>query len=229
MKQSFERYEKKYILTKLQASEMIAFLKGKMTLDRHHDPNNIVPYKIHSIYLDDKEARIIHKSLEKPSYKEKYRLRWYEDSTMMYLEVKTKYLKRSHKKRISINQKDSQQNDYHTLIKDAFNTSYLTSITHQPISRYCLIEYDRIAFDDEYHHLRITFDYDVSYTFDNVKTALFNHETVIMEIKYDQSLPRFITHYLSKHKFYSQSLSKIGLTHQQHKGATQCHSQFTGF
>ena len=79
MKQSFERYEKKYKITQLQASEMIAFLNGHLALDKHHDQKNIVPYKIHSLYLDDKDARIIHKSIEKPSYKEKYRLRWYED------------------------------------------------------------------------------------------------------------------------------------------------------
>ncbi len=73
---------------------MIAFLKSHMALDRHHQPDHIVPYKIHSYYLDDQDASIIKKSREKPSYKEKYRLRWYNDPTTLFLEVKIKILKK---------------------------------------------------------------------------------------------------------------------------------------
>lgn len=222
MKQSFERYEKKYKITQLQASEMIAFLNGHLALDKHHDPKNIVPYKIHSLYLDDKDARIIHKSIEKPSYKEKYRLRWYEDPRQTFLEVKIKHLKRSHKKRMTLKDDASSYDDYQSLILESFPTSYLTSVTQDPIQKYCLIEYDRIAFDDLNEHLRITFDYDVAYTFQDKKKALFDNETVILEIKYDHSLPRFLSHYLSSHHMYNRSLSKIGLSYQQHKGETLC-------
>lgn len=222
MKQSFERYEKKYKISLLQASEMIAFLNSRLALDTHHDPKNIVPYKIHSLYLDDKEARIIHKSIEKPSYKEKYRLRWYEDSKQTFLEVKIKHQKRSHKKRMTFKEDTSSYDNYQSLILENFPTSYLTSITQDPIQQFCLIEYDRIAFDDHKDNLRITFDYDVSYTFKEEKKALFDAETVILEIKYDQSLPRFLSHYLSSHHIYSRSLSKIGLSLQQHKGETLC-------
>lgn len=222
MKQSFERYEKKYKITQLQASEMIAFLKGHLALDKHHDPKNIVPYKIHSLYLDDKDARIIHKSIEKPSYKEKYRLRWYEDPNQTFLEVKIKHLKRSHKKRMTIKEDSSTYDNYQSLILQNFSTSYLTSITQDPIQKYCLIECVRIAFEDEKENLRITFDYDVSYTFVSEKKSLFDSNTVILEIKYDQSLPRYLSHYLSSNHIYSRSLSKIGLSLQQHKGETLC-------
>lgn len=222
MKQTFERYEKKYKITQFQASEMIAFLNGHLALDKHHDPTNIVPYKIHSFYLDDKDARIIHKSIEKPSYKEKYRLRWYEDRNQMYLEVKIKHLSRSHKKRMIFKEDSSLLDNYQSLILESFPTSYLTSITHGPIQKYCLIEYDRIAFEDQKENLRITFDYNVSYSFQEEKKSLFDSDTVILEIKYDQSLPRYLSHYLSYQHMYSRSLSKIGLSLQQHKGETLC-------
>jgi hypothetical protein len=222
MKQSFERYEKKYKITQLQASEMIAFLNGHLALDKHHDPKNIVPYKIHSLYLDDKDARIIHKSIEKPSYKEKYRLRWYEDPNQTFLEVKIKHLSRSHKKRMTFREDSTSLDNYQSLILESFPTSYLTSITQDPIQHFCLIEYDRIAFEDQKENLRITFDYDVSYTFNAEKKSLFDSDTVILEIKYDQSLPRFLSQYLSSHHMYSRSLSKIGLSLKQHKGETLC-------
>lgn len=222
MKQSFERYEKKYKITQLQASEMIAFLKGHLALDKHHNPKNIVPYKIHSLYLDDKKARIIQKSIEKPSYKEKYRLRWYGDPKQTFLEVKIKHLTRSHKKRMTFKEDSSLLDNYQSLILEAYPSSYLTSITNDPIQQYCLIEYDRIAFENQNENLRITFDYDVSYTFQEEKKSLFDSDTVILEIKYDQSLPRFLSHYLSAHHMYSRSLSKIGLSVQHHKGATLC-------
>ena len=222
MKQTFERYEKKYKITQLQASEMIAFLNGHLALDKHHDPKNIVPYKIHSLYLDDKDARIIHKSIEKPSYKEKYRLRWYEDPNQTFLEVKIKHLSRSHKKRMTFREDSTSLDNYQSLILESFPTSYLTSITQDPIQHFCLIEYDRIAFEDQKENLRITFDYDVSYTFNEEKKSLFDSDTVILEIKYDQSLPRYLSYYLSSHHMYSRSLSKIGLSLQQHKGETLC-------
>lgn len=222
MKQTFERYEKKYKITQLQASEMIAFLNGHLALDKHHDPKNIVPYKIHSLYLDDKDARIIHKSIEKPSYKEKYRLRWYEDPNQTYLEVKIKHLSRSHKKRMLFKEDSTSLDNYQSLILESFPTSYLTSITQNPIQKYCLIEYYRIAFEDQKENLRITFDYNVLYTFQEEKKSLFDSDTVILEIKYDQSLPRYLSHYLSLHHMYSRSLSKIGLSLKQHKGATLC-------
>ena len=222
MKQSFERYEKKYKITQLQASEMIAFLNGHLALDKHHDPKNIVPYKIHSLYLDDKDARIIHKSIEKPSYKEKYRLRWYEDPNQTFLEVKIKHLSRSHKKRMTFREDSTSLDNYQSLILESFPTSYLTSITQDPIQHFCLIEYDRIAFEDQKENLRITFDYDVSYTFQEEKKSLFDSNTVILEIKYNQSLPRFLSQYLSSHHMYSRSLSKIGLSLKQHKGETLC-------
>jgi hypothetical protein len=214
MKQSFERYEKKYKITQLQASEMIAFLNGHLALDKHHDPKNIVPYKIHSLYLDDKDARIIHKSIEKPSYKEKYRLRWYEDPNQTFLEVKIKHLSRSHKKRMTFREDSTSLDNYQSLILESFPTSYLTSITQDPIQHFCLIEYDRIAFEDQKENLRITFNAE--------KKSLFDSNTVILEIKYNQSLPRFLSQYLSSHHMYSRSLSKIGLSLKQHKGETLC-------
>lgn len=222
MKQTFERYEKKYKITNLQASEMIAFLNGHLTLDKHHDPKNIVPYKIHSLYLDDKNAKIIHRSIEKPSYKEKYRLRWYEDPSLTFLEVKIKYLSRSHKKRMTLKEDSSSNHNYQSLILDSFPSSYLRSITQDPIQEICLIEYDRIAFEDLKENLRITFDYNVSYKFQAEMKSLFDSETVILEIKYDQSLPRYLSHYLSAHHIYSRSLSKIGISLLQHKGESRC-------
>ena len=219
MIQSFERYEKKYIISKTQASEMIAFLKLHMALDRHHNPEHIVPYKIHSYYLDDHEAHIIKKSIEKPSYKEKYRLRWYNDLTKLFLEVKIKHLKRSHKKRFEITQKELELQDYRTLIKTSYHYGYLNALTHASIEKYCLIDYERIAFDDTDKGIRVTFDFNVSYTFDNASYPLHDEDFVILEIKYRDAFPIFLSSYLSEHKIYSRSLSKIGRSYQQYKGA----------
>jgi len=219
MTQSFERYEKKYIITNAQASEMIAFLKLHMALDRHHNPKHIVPYKIHSYYLDDHDACIIKKSIEKPSYKEKYRLRWYNDPTKLFLEVKIKYLKRSHKKRFEITQEELDLKDYRTLINTSYHYGYLNAITPASIGKYCLIDYERIAFDDTDKGVRVTFDFNVSYTFDNTSYPLNDEDVVILEIKYRDAFPLFLSSYLSEHKIYSRSLSKIGRSYQQYKGA----------
>ncbi|MDA0871945.1 MAG: hypothetical protein O2987_03635, partial [Firmicutes bacterium] len=129
---------------------------------------------------------------------------------------------RSHKKRMTFKEDSTSLDNYQSLILESFPTSYLTSITQDPIQKYCLIEYGRIAFEDQKENLRITFDYDVSYTFKAEKKSLFDSDTVILEIKYDQSLPRFLSQYLSSHHMYSRSLSKIGLSLKQHKGESLC-------
>ena len=84
----FKRYEKKYILNENQYKELMSFLSDKMTIDQYGKT------KICNIYFDTPNHLLVRRSVEKPNYKEKLRLRSYgipQDDTQVFIELKKKY------------------------------------------------------------------------------------------------------------------------------------------
>lgn len=97
--QNFNRIEKKYLLTEEQYQEFIKRIKNKMSLDDYGK------YKICNIYFDTDDYTLVRRSLDKPVYKEKLRLRSYgtpDEDTKVFFEIKKKYDGVVYKRRISI-------------------------------------------------------------------------------------------------------------------------------
>ena len=83
----FERIEQKYVLDKDTYSKLFDKIKDHLRKDKYYKST------ICNIYLDNNNELIIN-SLEKPTYKEKVRLRSYgvpELDDMVFLELKKKY------------------------------------------------------------------------------------------------------------------------------------------
>ena len=94
---SFKRYEKKYLLN----PEQYKILKSE--IDKHFIPDKYGETKICNIYYDTPEYLLITRSIDKPIFKEKLRLRTYgvpKDDTTAFIEVKRKYNKVVYKRRI---------------------------------------------------------------------------------------------------------------------------------
>ncbi len=92
----FERKEKKYRLSARQCQFLLAALAGRMKIDAFGKT------KITSLYYDTSDRRLIARSLEKPLYKEKLRVRRYgEDSERVFVEVKKKYKGIVYKRRVA--------------------------------------------------------------------------------------------------------------------------------
>jgi SPX domain protein involved in polyphosphate accumulation len=93
----FKRYELKYMLTKDQRDQIQELMNEHMVADKY-GKNTIL-----SLYLDTPDYLLIRRSLEKPTYKEKLRLRSYgqagEDKDV-FLEMKKKYEGVVYKRRI---------------------------------------------------------------------------------------------------------------------------------
>jgi len=96
----FSRYELKYIITdelfRLIRQEMAHFMEA----DRYSRDDST--YSICNIYYDTPANDIIRKSIEKPVYKEKLRLRSYGTASFndtVYFEIKKKYQGRVYKRR----------------------------------------------------------------------------------------------------------------------------------
>ena len=69
--QVMKRYELKYLLDRGQTAFLVNCLRGHMEPDRYGLTS------IASLYYDTPDFRLIRRSLEKPVYKEKFRIRSY--------------------------------------------------------------------------------------------------------------------------------------------------------
>lgn len=98
----FERTEKKYRLDACQHRSMLAALAGRM------EPDVFGVTRITSLYFDTPDRLLIERSLDKPLYKEKLRLRRYGEATdegdCVFVEIKKKYKGVVYKRRVGMSQ-----------------------------------------------------------------------------------------------------------------------------
>lgn len=219
----FERIEKKYLLTEEKFNLLFQKIEPYMSID------NFGLHTICNIYYDTETFDLIRNSIEKPSYKEKLRLRSYgipgEDSRV-FLEIKKKYERTVFKRRISLSLKEAE--DYlERGIKPKTDSQILREIDYfiklyNPKKK-VFIAYDRVAlFGKEDESLRITFDIDIrSRTHDldlrkgDFGIAINNFNGYLMEIKTCASLPLWLARTLSELEIYPVSFSKYGSVYKQ--------------
>ena len=85
---TFQRYETKYMLSPIMARKLRKSLPGHLQMDEYGLDT------ICSLYYDTPDHQLIRRSLEKPVYKEKLRLRSYgpaKETSPIYVELKKKY------------------------------------------------------------------------------------------------------------------------------------------
>ena len=83
----FKRKEVKYLLTEAQLFVL------RPALEAHMEPDDFAHSSIYNLYYDTPDFRLIRRSLEKPAYKEKLRLRSYgvpDEETQVFPEIKKK-------------------------------------------------------------------------------------------------------------------------------------------
>lgn len=95
----FKRYELKYLLTMAQKETVLKAMEPYMTLDKYGRTT------IRNLYYDTDTYLLIRRSMEKPAYKEKLRLRSYQKAgldDMVFAELKKKYNDVVYKRRIAL-------------------------------------------------------------------------------------------------------------------------------
>lgn len=93
----FERKEVKYVLDGAQHAAMVDALCGRMAVDTYGQTNIV------SRYFDTPERLLIERSLDKPTYKEKLRVRSYgipAEDDQVFVELKKKYKGIVYKRRV---------------------------------------------------------------------------------------------------------------------------------
>lgn len=228
----FNRYETKFIITDETYRLLKPQLNEYMEVDEHSRNGEF--YTICNIYYDTPDHAIIRKSIEKPFYKEKLRLRsygvvGYQDK--VYLEIKKKCDGCVNKRRTSLTLEDA----YHYLetkempsANDYLSHQILNEIDYM-VQRYSdlrpalYLSYDRSAmFGIEDRNFRITFDTNIRSRRENVGLEKGNYGELllpenqwVMEVKVKDTVPLWFAKLLSEYQIYPASFSKYGTEYQR--------------
>ena len=226
----FNRYEKKFLVKDEQYKKIITRLEEYMIPDSFSKDGGF--YSISNIYYDTLDDELIRKSIEKPIYKEKLRLRSYGKPGLYdeaFIEIKKKFKGSVNKRRIRLplgEAVDYLDRDIQPPSIDA-NSQIFKEIQFMR-QRYELVpkvylSYDRRAyFGKEDSEFRITFDTNIQTRRTELDlTAGPYGESIlpdgywIMEIKVLQGMPMWLTELLSELKIYKTSFSKYGTEYRE--------------
>ncbi len=219
----FKRYELKYMLTLAQKQRVLTAMKPYMKLDKYGRTT------IRNLYFDTDTYLLIRRSIEKPTYKEKLRIRSYSkadaDSTV-FVELKKKFKHVVYKRRISLSEAEAvkwlsgeKHTEKHTQISNEIDYFIKYYGTLHPT---VFLSYEREAYySNDGSDFRVTFDDNIlcrgeelSLQSDAYGTPILPEGKVLMEIKCSGGIPLWMTEVLSKEKIYKTSFSKYGTAYR---------------
>ncbi len=218
-KSTFKRYELKYMITLEQKELILEAMAPYMKLDKYGRTT------IRNIYYDTENFRLIRRSIEKPMYKEKLRVRTYyqvTDDQDVFVEIKKKYNKVVYKRRLTLPESTvtrafaentplpvkSQIGDEIEYFRKYYETLYPA----------VFLTYEREAYYmTDGSEFRVTFDDTILYRTEDVSlrstpygTPILKEGMALMEIKTPGGIPLWMVEVLSREKIYKTSFSKYG-------------------
>ena len=215
----FKRYELKYLLSASQRDYVLEQMDGFMRLDGYGHTT------IRNVYYDTENYRLIRRSIEKPVYKEKLRVRSYclaDSDSEVFVELKKKYDGVVYKRRISLPEsvatawlcgRISAPCDTQISREISYFMSH-----YQGLRPAMFLSYERDAYySDADDSFRVTLDSNIlcrrtemSLCHEPYGHLLLPEDTFLMEIKCPGAIPLWMVDILSKGKIYKTPFSKYG-------------------
>lgn len=220
----FSRYELKYLLTPAQKKRVLAAMAPYMKLDAYGRTT------IRNIYYDTPSYRLVRQSLEHPVYKEKLRIRSYEQATSsspVFVELKKKWNGVVYKRRISLPEEEAvawlagavpcQREEQILREIEYFRTFYET------LRPAAFLTYEREAYySADGSDFRVTFDENILCRQKNISlrggvwgTPLLGPGQTLMELKCSGGIPLWMTAVLTEQGIYKTSFSKYGTSYEK--------------
>ena len=222
----FQRVEQKYVLTEKEYKALFKKIKSHIEKDYYFQST------ICNIYFDTDNNEYILRSLEKPMFKEKVRLRSYnvpKEDDIVFLERKGKFKGVVFKRRVEVKLKDIYKYLETGKIPKNNNPQIMAEIDYvikkDNLKPKIFLAYDRECYHDkEDQNFRITFDKNLRSRLENLRLEegdagkLYSKEKIyIMELKSLASVPMWFVKILSECKIYPKSFSKYGNIYKQLK------------
>lgn len=229
----FQRYEFKYLLTRDQHARLLSAAGDRLRPDAYSHSS------IRNLYLDTPDFRLIRRSLEKPVYKEKLRLRSYGragDEHPVFMELKKKYRSVVYKRRLTLPHAQALGCLAGALPwpETQIGREIGYSMRFYPgLEPRVFLSYERDSWYAPESGLRITFDTAIRFRTEDLTldsdpwgTPLLGPDQMLMELKAPGAIPLWMVRLLTEMRLYKTSFSKYGtayqtLLEQEWKGAKQ--------
>ena len=213
----FRRVETKYVLDESQYQIIMNRISNYVEKDKYYYST------VGNLYFDTDNNDLIIKSIEKPDFKEKLRVRCYgvpDLDSDVFFELKNKYKGIVGKRRNVMSLRDFykflETGEYNS--NDQIMKELVYHLNYYKAYPKIYIAYDRYSYmgrDDE--NFRITFDSNLRSRRDDLRLdsgsdgeLYVDSPHYIMEVKALGSMPLWFTKILSEEKIYKQSFSKYG-------------------
>ena len=203
------RHELKFFISPLQYQVLSRTLKATLNPDPNGDENN--QYHIRSLYFDTAYDSALYDKINGTANRDKYRIRIYNFSDQMIrLECKSKFRDLISKRSVRITRDLAEQlisadptgleSTASGLVSDTFR-EMRTNLLHPVV----IVDYLREAYLHQAEEVRITFDMQLRSGLNSVDmfnpylptVPPFDHDEIILEVKYNQVLPPYIASLLT--------------------------------
>lgn len=219
----FKRYELKYMLTKAQKEAVLQAMASHMKQDQYGRTT------IRNIYFDTPTYLLIRRSIERPVYKEKLRIRSYSrvgPEAPVFVELKKKYEHVVYKRRALCPQDAAMawMAGLHSMEKPsqiAREIDYFLE-HYGALNPVLFLSYEREAYYAlDGSDFRVTFDENILCREENLSldsepsgTPILPEGKVLMEIKCSGGIPMWMVRVLSAERLYKTCFSKYGTAYQ---------------
>ncbi len=220
---TFRRVEKKYMLDSAAYHRFMEIISSYMQEDEYGLSS------ICNLYYDTENYELVRRSIEKPVYKEKMRLRSYgvpAPGDDVFLELKKKYDGVVYKRRVELPLEEAYRSiAERKLTHEGQIEAEITYFLNQyELAPRVFLAYDRIAMLGKADRdLRVTFDFrirsrvrDIDLEDGDAGEMLFDDDRVLMEIKASGSYPFWLVHALERCGIYPISFSKYGMVYKKY-------------
>lgn len=217
------RHEYKYVSPEIILSVLEKRVGSVLALDSHTGENGA--YSIRSIYFDDIYNTCYHENEDGTDPREKFRIRIYNcNAQRISLELKQKENSKTLKSNCSISKDDCNlimngkipeiQNESPYLLK-----KLVSKMQYSNLKPVCIVAYERVPYVYKIGNVRVTFDRNIRSSSD-IK-GFFSNTTAfrpvlaksinMMEVKFDELLPDYISSILQTGLLRQTSFSKYYL------------------
>ena len=188
-------------------------------------------YRIRSLYFDDLFDTCLNENLAGTDDRFKYRIRFY-DNNKDYINLEKKYKKHGMTKKESEKLAVEQvhkfmegpviSGDFETM-GDNLSTELFAANLKSGMMPKCIVEYDRLAFAEPAGNVRITFDMNLRGsrevgrfldTTEEFTLPVIDPCRHILEVKYDEFLPKYILQLVDINNLHRQSFSKYAMVRE---------------
>lgn len=222
----FNRYEHKYFVTDDELQKILPIIDEHMTMDKYCI--NRSTYTISNLYFDTNDDILIRRSLSKPVYKEKLRLRAYgvpDNESMVFLEIKKKFKRCVNKRRTKLTLGEAYrfcETGMMPELREYMNEHVCREIEYflstYKVKPKVYIAYDRLAYFEEGNpDLRISFDTNIRTRRNDLRLEGGDHGTLllpkgmwVMEVKTALAKPLWLCNIMSELNLRRTSFSKYG-------------------